>query len=200
MTFALLSACSKPSLYVPFCPGSLKRNRHANMDVAVSEARHHDIKQEPGTATADIAASNDLKMANVMPADGAAATSAFNDSEPALKHIKLQDGSASPVRQPEAQSPQPAAVDEFVLSDDLGAIILNFLVRMAFLIGEGSEKDPELMALHGHTLGLLDLALELFPHVPVKLGLYLDRLLQVNHVVVVVVVVGGRGGGGSVSK
>jgi hypothetical protein len=67
-----------------------------------------------------------------------------------------------------------------VLSPDLGSIILNFLVRMAFLIGEGSEKDPELAALHGHTLALLDLALGLFANTPLKLGEYLVRLLQVR--------------------
>jgi hypothetical protein len=51
---------------------------------------------------------------------------------------------------------------------------------MAFLIGEGSEKDPELAALHGHTLALLDLALGLFANTPLKLGEYLVRLLQVR--------------------
>lgn len=45
--------------------------------------------------------------------------------------------------------------------------------------GESSEKDPELAALHGHTLGLLDLALSLFATTPLKLGEYLIRLLQV---------------------
>lgn len=80
-----------------------------------------------------------------------------------------------------SSTPAPAP-DEFVLSPDLGSIILNFLVRMAFLIGEGSEKDPELAALHGHTLALLDLALGLFANTPLKLGEYLVRLLQVCNV------------------
>jgi hypothetical protein len=62
----------------------------------------------------------------------------------------------------------------------MGSIILNFLAKMAFLIGEGSEKDPELAALHGHTLGLLDLALQLFNKTPLKLGEYLIRLLHVS--------------------
>jgi len=133
--------------------------------------------------------------ADVKMEDAEGATAAAADG-PAAKQIKLEDGTASPVHQPpqqqqqqqqqkQQQKPSPAAAaaagpDDFVLSDDLGAIILNFLVRMAFLIGEGSEKDPELMALHGHTLSLVDLALELFPHQPVKLGQYLERLLQVG--------------------
>jgi hypothetical protein len=79
-------------------------------------------------------------------------------------------------------------VDDFVLSNELGEMIMNFLVKMAFLIGEGSEKDPELAALHGHTLGLLDLALQLFNSRPLKLGTTLDRLLQVCGL-------GERGGG-----
>lgn len=59
-------------------------------------------------------------------------------------------------------------------------ILVNFLVRMAFLIGEGADKDSDMAALHQHTLKLLGQALALFPHVPVKLSTFLDRLLQVR--------------------
>jgi hypothetical protein len=55
--------------------------------------------------------------------------------------------------------------------------VVGFLVRMAFLIGESSEKD--LQALHQHTMRILAKALSLFGSVPVKLS-YLPRLLEVR--------------------
>jgi hypothetical protein len=34
--------------------------------------------------------------------------------------------------------------DDFMLNEDMENILVNFLVRMAFLIGEGQDKDPDM--------------------------------------------------------
>jgi predicted cobalt transporter CbtA len=123
------------------------------------------------------------------------AAGAAAGAPPPAKLVKREDGSASPsaaaaataaagTATPAAPSSSASAsaseeAGKKVLSAEGGAIIQSFLVRMAFLIGESSEKDGEMAALHGHALKLLEVALGLFPQLPVKLGLYLDRLLQV---------------------
>ncbi|WIA37453.1 hypothetical protein OEZ86_014371 [Tetradesmus obliquus] len=68
--------------------------------------------------------------------------------------------------------------DDFVLTPEMENVLVNFLVRMAFLIGESQDKDADMQALHQHTLKLLSQALALFPHVSVKLSAFLERLLQ----------------------
>eukprot|EP00878_Enallax_costatus_P037019 GHUV01041719.1.p1 GENE.GHUV01041719.1~~GHUV01041719.1.p1 ORF type:complete len:181 (-),score=52.61 GHUV01041719.1:38-580(-) len=112
--------------------------------------------------------------------NGEAATGV--SSEQPAKLIKLEDGSAAPptatpadsaaASAPPSRSSTPgleqkqrggtASSDEFVLTADMENILVNFLVRMAFLIGESQDKDPDMQALHQHTLKLLSQALTLF--------------------------------------
>lgn len=90
------------------------------------------------------------------------------DAEPPAKLIKTEDGSAVPVLENTAGSAPPAAgvarlspgssggggggsssgggsgSDDFMLNEDMENILVNFLVRMAFLIGEGQDKDPDM--------------------------------------------------------
>lgn len=132
-------------------------------------------------------------------AAGGDATAAGSAAEQPAKLIKLEDGTAAPVAATPADSAAASAPpsrsgtpgleqklqggpssDEFVLTADMENILVNFLVRMAFLIGESQDKDPDMQALHQHTLKLLSQALTLFPHIPVKLSAFLERLLQVG--------------------
>eukprot|EP00879_Flechtneria_rotunda_P005042 GHRR01005319.1.p1 GENE.GHRR01005319.1~~GHRR01005319.1.p1 ORF type:complete len:3477 (+),score=1416.33 GHRR01005319.1:1112-11542(+) len=71
-----------------------------------------------------------------------------------------------------------ATGEEFEFTEEMQSIVVNFLVRMAVLVGENQDKDSELQALHQHTLKLLTQALTLFPNTQVKLSSFLERLLQ----------------------
>jgi hypothetical protein len=57
-------------------------------------------------------------------------------------------------------------------------LLVSFLIRMAFLLGEG-HKEADFASLHRHTLGLLSDALALWPSVPVKIT-FLNKLLDAN--------------------
>lgn len=130
---------------------------------------------------------------------GADVALADGSAEQPAKLIKLEDGTAAPIAAAQVDSATASAPpsrsgtpglehrhrggpssDEFVLTADMENILVNFLVRMAFLIGESQDKDPDMQALHQHTLKLLSQALSLFPHIPVKLSAFLERLLQVR--------------------
>lgn len=97
--------------------GSLKRGRG-------SESRD-------GSPPAAAAGQGDVKMEDGQPQE--------EGGPAASKQQKLEDGSASPSHTGPSPSAPSAAVppaDDFVLSGDMGSIILNFLAKMAFLVGE----------------------------------------------------------------
>jgi transformation/transcription domain-associated protein len=77
---------------------------------------------------------------------------------------------ANPVTAPPAQPVE----DEFRPSTAMEDMLVNFLIRMAFLLADA--KDKELVPLHKRALDLVVEALSLWPHAGVKLS-YLDKLL-----------------------
>ena len=80
---------------------------------------------------------------------------------------------ANPTAAP-AMQPVPAVEDEFRPSSAMEDMLVNFLIRMAFLLADA--KDKELVPLHKRSLDLVVEALSLWPHAGVKLS-YIDKLL-----------------------
>ena len=64
--------------------------------------------------------------------------------------------------------------DEFQPAPAMCEILVNFLVRMAFLTGE--SKDKEMIALHARAVSLLRKALTAWPKANIKFG-FIERLL-----------------------
>ena len=79
----------------------------------------------------------------------------------------------NPSAAPPAQT-VPAVEDEFRPSSAMEDMLVNFLIRMAFLLADA--KDKELVPLHKRSLDLVVEALSLWPHAGVKLS-YIDKLL-----------------------
>ena len=69
----------------------------------------------------------------------------------------------------------PPDADEFKPSPAMEEIIVNFLVRMAFLTGESKEKD--MIALHVRTVSLLRKVLAEWPHANIKFT-FIEKLLS----------------------
>ena len=84
------------------------------------------------------------------------------------KSAKSDKGKAAP----EVVAPPDA--DDFKPSTAMEEIMVNFLVRMAFLTGEA--KDKEMIALHARTVALLRRALSAWPDANIKFA-FIEKLL-----------------------
>lgn len=71
-----------------------------------------------------------------------------------------------------------SADEDCRLTATMQEMVLVFLIRMAFLLGDG-HKEAEYGALHKHTLALFGQALGLWPNVPVKIN-FIQKLLESN--------------------
>ena len=92
---------------------------------------------------------------------------------------QASSGQPAAAREPDAAatSPAPAVAtveEEFKPSAAMEDMLVNFLIRMTFLLADA--KDKELAPLHKRSLELVVEALSLWPHAGVKLS-YLDKLL-----------------------
>ncbi|BDA47386.1 probable transcription-associated protein 1 [Coccomyxa sp. Obi] len=77
-----------------------------------------------------------------------------------------------------AQARSASGDEDCKLTPTMQEMVLVFIIRMAFLLGDG-HKEPEYLTLHKHTLTLFGEALALWPNVPVKIN-FINKLLESN--------------------
>jgi hypothetical protein len=105
------------------------------------------IKTEDGSPAAPI---TDVPAAAAAAGSGQGATGADTPA-PDGQQQQQQGGTSLPQR---ASSHSGGVAcggsDDFVLTAEMENVLVNFLVRMAFLIGEGQDKDPDMQVRFYH--------------------------------------------------
>ncbi|EIE23491.1 hypothetical protein COCSUDRAFT_65942 [Coccomyxa subellipsoidea C-169] len=163
-------------------PISLKRRREGGSGIpteikeeveAAEEGRPAKQPRTEGTPSNGQAAPD--QQAAQQPAGPEASGSAGAAANAAAEAQVLADVDPSLAQARQASS---SADEDCKLTPTMQEMVLVFLIRMAFLLGDG-HKEAEYQTLHKHTLALFGEALSLWPNVPIKIN-FINKLLESN--------------------